>query len=204
MIITIAIIVITILVSVAAFQNATIFHRLSFSPWLIAEKKQNWRFVSYGLIHAGWAHLAVNMFVLYSFGRQVEQAFSLIFGNEKGDLFYILLYLGGILFSTLYDFARQKKDIYYHAVGASGAVASVLFSSILLMPTSTLIVFPIPIPIPAWIFGILYLGYSMYMGKKGQDNIGHNAHFFGAVFGFVFTLILKPELANFFLAQLFQ
>jgi membrane associated rhomboid family serine protease len=183
-------------------QNATLFHRLSFSPWLIHEKQQSWRFVSYGLIHAGWMHLAVNMFVLYSFGRHVEESFQLIFGSTKGLLFYALLYIGGILFSTLYDYAKHKSDIYYNAVGASGAVAAVLFSSIIITPTSSLFVFPIPFPVPAYIFGVLYLLYSMYMGKKGQDNIGHNAHFYGAVFGLVFTLIAEPDLANMFWLQL--
>lgn len=199
---TILIIAITVIVSLLAMQNPTLFHRLSFSPWLIHEKKQSWRFVSYGLIHAGWMHLAVNMFVLYSFGRIVEESFQIIFGTPKGLLFYALLYIGGILFSTLYDYTKHKSDIYYNAVGASGAVAAVLFSSIIINPTASLFVFPIPFPIPAFVFGVLYLLYSMYMGKKGQDNIGHNAHFYGAVFGIVFTLIVEPDLANMFWFQL--
>ena len=200
---TVLIIIVTVIVSLLAMQNAGIFHRLSFSPWLIREKGQGWRFVSYGLIHAGWMHLAINMFVLYSFGRQVENGFQVIFGPEKGWLYFFLLYVGGILFSTLYDYGKYKNDIYYNAVGASGAVAAVLFSSILLSPNSSLIIFPIPIPIPAYVFGIIYLIYSMYMGKKGQDNIGHNAHFYGALYGLIFTAIVVPNVVKMFIAQLF-
>ncbi len=90
---TVLIIIVTVVVSILAMQNAGLFHRLSFSPWLIREKGQGWRFVSYGLIHAGWMHLAINMFVLYSFGRQVENGFQVIFGPEKGWLYFFMLYV---------------------------------------------------------------------------------------------------------------
>ncbi len=199
---TYIIIALTVIVSLMAMQNETLFQRFSFSPWLIYHKKQNWRFITHGLIHAGWAHLAINMFVLYSFGRYVETSFMLLFGNSKGLFLYFLLYAGGILFSTLLDYGKHKSDPYYSAVGASGAVASVLFASILISPSSKLFVFPIPFPMPAYLFGGLYLVYSAYMSKKGSDNIGHMAHFTGAVFGFVYTLILKPELFSLFLNQI--
>lgn len=200
---TLIIIIVTVIISVMAMQNAGLFHRLSFSPWLIREKGQGWRFVSYGLIHAGWMHLAINMFVLYSFGNHVEKSFQHILGPGKGWLYYFLLYVGGILFSTLYDYGKYKNDIYYNAVGASGAVAAVLFSCILLNPNASLFIFPIPFPIPAYIFGVLYLIYSMYMGKKGKDNIGHNAHFYGSLYGIVFTAIVIPDVLKTFFEQLF-
>lgn len=200
---TIAIIAFTSIVSLMAFNNIGLFRRLSFNAWLIREKKQSWRFVSYALIHAGWMHLIINMFVLYSFGRLIESSFTNLFGFPRGLVFYLLLYIGGVLFATLFDFGKHKNNPYYEAVGASGAVAAVLFASILIAPKMTLFIFPIPIPIPAWIFGILYLVYSAYMGKKAQDNIGHHAHLFGAVFGLVFTLILKPGLLSHFLSELF-
>lgn len=200
---TYAIIAITVIISFLAFNNSELFQRLRFNAWLIKERKQNWRFFTYALLHAGWMHLLVNMFVFYSFGRFVEQVFQLEFGMGQGILYFVLLYVGGVLFSTLYDFSKQKSNPYYDAVGASGAVAAVLFSSILLAPTNSLFIFPIPFPVPAWLFGVLYLIYSVYMGKKGSDNIGHNAHFFGAVFGLVFTIIINPDFALGFFAQLF-
>ncbi len=200
---TLALIIITVLISVAAFSNADSFNRLKFNAWLIAEKKESWRFYTYALVHAGWMHLLVNMFVLWSFGGLVEEGFYYIYGSPKSYLYYGLLYVGGIIFSTLYDFGKHKKNPYYDAVGASGAVSAVVFASILLVPDNSLLIFPIPFPVPAWIFGILYLLYSAYMGKQGKDNIGHSAHFYGAVFGFIFPILLKPALFQHFINQLF-
>lgn len=200
---TYAIIIITVLVSIAAFNNEELFQRFRFNAWLIKEKKQSWRFFSYALLHAGWMHLLVNMFVFFSFGRFVEEAFVQVFGTGRGLLYFVLLYVGGVLFSTLYDYNKQKANPYYDAVGASGAVAAVLFSSILLAPVNSLFIFPIPFPVPAWLFGVLYIVYSAYMGKKGTDNIGHNAHFFGAVFGLLFTIVVNPAFAEGFVKQLF-
>ncbi len=200
---TYAIIIITVLVSIAAFNNEELFQRFRFNAWLIKEKKQSWRFFSYALLHAGWMHLLVNMFVFFSFGRFVEEAFVQVFGTGRGLLYFVLLYVGGVLFSTLYDYNKQKANPYYDAVGASGAVAAVLFSSILLAPVNSLFIFPIPFPVPAWLFGVLYIVYSAYMGKKGTDNIGHNAHFFGAVFGLLFTIVVNPAFAEGFVRQLF-
>ncbi|MBS4061663.1 MAG: rhomboid family intramembrane serine protease [Bacteroidetes bacterium] len=196
---TIIIIAFTALFSILAFNNIDLFHQLKFNAWLIKTKKQGWRFFTYAFVHAGWTHLAINMFVLYSFGRNIESSFNSIFGFPKGLFNYGMLYVGGIIFSTLFDFGKQKNNPYYDAVGASGAVAAIVFASILIDPKMSLFLFPIPIPIPAYIFGGLYLIYSAYMGKRGQDNIGHYAHFFGAVFGFVFTLLLKPSLLNEFI-----
>ena len=109
-------------------------------------------------------------------------------------MFYLLLYVGGILFSVVFDFRKYKNNAYYSAVGASGAVSAIVFSSIIISPLDKIYMFFIPIGIPSFIFGIIYLIYSAYMAKNSKDNIGHNAHFWGAVFGIAFTLILKPNL----------
>jgi len=154
------------------------------------------------LVHAGWAHLLINMFVLYSFGAFVEDALQMYFGG-RGLLYYTMLYVGGILFSTLWDFGKFKNDPYYNAVGASGAVSAVVFASILLNPGSSIFLFPIPFPLPSWVFGIVYLIYSAYMGKKGIDNIGHSAHFWGAVYGIVLTIVLVPGVVSNFFATIF-
>ncbi len=196
------IIAITIIVSVLAFYNPGIGDRLRFNAYAIKHYKEGWRFFTYGLVHAGWVHLFINMFVLYSFGRMVEQVFSMLFGI-KGIFYFLLLYIGGILFSVLFDFRKYKEDPYYNAVGASGAVSAILFSSIIINPTGKIFLMFIPIPIPAAIFGILYIIYSAYMAKRGGDNIGHSAHFWGAVFGVAFTIIIKPELAIHFWNQIF-
>jgi membrane associated rhomboid family serine protease len=202
MILTFVIIAITVLISISAFNNIELFSKLRFNAYQIKHSGEKWRFFSYALVHSGWMHLVINMYVLYSFGDVVEQYFSIKFG-PIGYLYYILLYTGGILFSTLYDFGKYKDDIYYNAVGASGAVAAVVFSSILIYPSGSIFLFPIPFPLPSWVFGIAYLIYSAYMGKKGVDNIGHNAHFWGAVFGIVLTVILVPNVIQNFFSSIF-
>ena len=178
------------------------FERFKFSPYTIKHRKEEWRFVSYGLIHAGWLHLLINMWVLYSFGSLVERVFKLNYGI-KGMFYYLLFYVGGILFSVLFDFGKYKDNVYYSAVGASGAVSAVVFSSILIYPVGSLYLFPIPFTIPSWLFGVLYLVYMVYMQKKGRDNIGHSAHFWGAVFGMVLTVILIPHVLSNFMTQMF-
>jgi membrane associated rhomboid family serine protease len=198
---TYILIAITVIVSLWAFSRRDLFDRLKFNAYRIKQQGQWYRFLSYGLVHADTVHLLVNMFVLYSFGTIVETFFDHYFEN-RGMLLFLLLYIGGLGFSTLYDFGKHKNDIYYNAVGASGAVSAVVFSSIVLYPAGKIYLFFIPIGIPAPLFGLLYLIYSYYMARKGQDNIGHNAHFWGAVFGLVFTIALKPDILVTFLEYL--
>ena len=198
----IIIVAITVVISLLALNNPDIFNRLKFNAYLIRHRKESWRFFSYALIHAGFLHLFINMYVLYSFGRIVENSFQEIFGL-RGILYFALLYIGGVIFSTLFDFRKHKEDPHYNAVGASGAVSAVVFSSILFYPGGGIYIFPIPFAIPAWAFAILYLVYSAYMGRKGMDNIGHNAHFWGAVFGVAYTVILVPDVLGNFFSQLF-
>lgn len=203
MIITWIIIIITAAVSIPAFGNSELFSNLRFNPYIVLNRKQWYRFVSYGLLHADWPHLLINMFVFNSFGSIVVSAMSFYFG-VKGNVYFIILYVGGIILSVVPAFEKHKHDIWYNAVGASGAVSAVVFSSIIFYPTSKLMLFLIPVPIPAVLFGILYLVYSAYMAKRATDNIGHDAHFWGALFGVVFTILLKPQLALLFIQQLSQ
>lgn len=199
--ITIIIIVVTAVISLLAFNDPRFFGRLLFSPFMIINHLQGYRFVTHGFVHADWVHLAVNMFVLFSFGKAVEHYYAVIFGL-KASYFFILLYAGGILFSSVPSFAKHKDNQFYQAVGASGAVAAVVFAAILINPLSPIRFVFIPVDIPAFIFGALYLGYSAYMAKKGNDNIGHDAHFWGALFGLVFTILLKPALIGSFIRQI--
>jgi membrane associated rhomboid family serine protease len=201
MVLLLIIIVSTSLVTIYAFSNPSLFDRLKFNAYVIKHENQWWRFLSYGALHAGWGHLLINMFVLFSFGRTVIEGYEILFGT-KGFLYFILLYIGGIVFSILLDYGKHRDDPYYNAVGASGAVSAVLFANIILFPSGSLYLFPIPFPIPSIIFGILYLVYSAYMARRAKDNIGHNAHFWGAVYGIVLTLALKPKLALLFWEQI--
>ncbi|MBI9038977.1 MAG: rhomboid family intramembrane serine protease [Bacteroidales bacterium] len=197
----ILIIILTAIISIIALNNPLIMDKLRFNAYFIKHNKEWYRFFSYSLVHADYIHLFVNMYVLYSFGEIVLTLFKFYFGG-KAIIYFLLLYIGGILFSTLVDFNKNKDNIYYNAVGASGAVSAIVFSSIILYPGGKLFLFFIPIGIPSAIFGILYLIYSAYMTKRANDNIGHSAHFWGAIFGVVFTIILKPKFALMFLEQL--
>lgn len=191
----------TSLISIYALYNQELFGRLKFNAYAIRHQGQGWRFLSYGLIHADWVHLFINMFVLYSFGKAVIEAYCYYF-DLKGYLFYLLLYIGGLGFSVLFDYGKHKDDPHYNAVGASGAVSAVLFASILVFPTGSVYLFPIPFPLPSVVFGVIYLVYSAVMARRGTGNIGHNAHFWGAIFGLVFTIALKPILAVSFWQQI--
>ncbi len=202
MIVTYVIIAISVITSLVAFNRPDIFDKLKFNAYAINKHKEWYRFFTYGIIHADYMHLFINMFVFYSFGGIVESVFQIYF-DSQATLFYILLYVGGIAFSSLWDFGKYKNNSYYNAVGASGAVSAILFSSIILYPQGKIFLFFIPIGIPAPIFGILYLAYSAYMAKKGTDNVGHSAHFWGAIYGVVFTIVLKPSLVIMFFNNLF-
>lgn len=164
-----------------------------FSPSEISQKGQWYRFISHAFIHANWEHLIFNMLTFFFFGVFVEQAFDYFFGNKGTILFLMEFLLAGIA-SSIPSYLKHKSNYSYSAVGASGAVSAILFTSILLNPLNKIYFFFIPIGIPAFIFGILYLIYSAYMSKRKVDNIGHDAHFWGAVFGIIFPLAFKFDL----------
>lgn len=188
--ITLIIIIITSLVSVLAFFGIVPADKFMFNAWAVSERREYWRFFTHALLHGGWGHLIINMFVLYSFGEVVERVFGVFYGS-KGGLYYALFYVLAAAVSSIWDYFEHRNDYSYNALGASGAVNAVLFASIVFNPMSKLIVFPIPIPLPAWLFAVLYLGYSIFMSKRGGDNIGHRAHISGAVFGAAVAAMVK-------------
>ena len=196
--ITLIIIVITCFVSITSMENYSIRNKMMFNAYMIKHRKEWWRFFSNGLIHSDWMHLIFNMYSLYLFGKGVEDGFNYLF-EGKGELFFILLYISAIPMSSLYTFEKNKDNIYYNSLGASGAVSAVVFAYIILAPSSKLMFLFLPFPIPAYLFGLIFLGVEYYLGRRGQTNIGHDAHFWGAIYGALFTLILKPTLiTNFF------
>ncbi len=202
---TIIIIIITSLISILAFSNEEILNRSQLNPYQVYHKKQWYRVITHGFVHADWVHLFVNMFVLFSFGKSVENIFSQLESNQiilSSSLSYLLLYFIAMILATIPSIIKQKNNHWYNSVGASGAVSAVIFTSIFFQPLAPLYFFGI-LPIPGIVFGILYLGYTHYMSRKGSDNINHDAHFIGAIFGFVFPLILEPKLINIFINQLF-
>jgi membrane associated rhomboid family serine protease len=194
------IVVITSLISIYAFSNAGITERLSLKPTLVYHKHQYYRILSHSLIHADWTHLIVNMYVLFIFGDVCNQYFEYYFG-AKHTVLFLALYIASLIFSSLFSIFKHRNNQGYSAIGASGAVMAIVFTSIFFDPWNKLWFFGI-IPIPGILFGIIYLIYSLYMGKKNIDNIGHDAHFTGAVFGFLFPLIVDFRLLNMFIEKL--
>jgi len=198
--ITLFIILLTGLVSILGFKNRELFDKFKLNPYAVVHKKEYVRVFSHAVLHADWAHLGFNMFTLWFFGRSAEQYFNYYFAH--GTLMFILIYVLGIVFSALPSIIKHKNELWYNSIGASGAVAAVLFASIFFDPRMGIYIFLIPIAIPGFVFGIAYLAYTQYMGKKSMDNINHDAHFAGAIFGFVFPLIMQPALFSVFLHKL--
>lgn len=202
-------IVVTVIVSILSFgQNEFLpqgisrpewFHKLKFNAYMIVHEKQHYRLLTSGFIHGSSWHLIFNMMTLYFFGYFVEDCFNAVFG-AKGEFFYALMYLLAIAVSSISDLIKYKDNPEFNAIGASGAVSAIIFAAILFEPTMGIYLFFIPIPIPGYIFGPLYLIYCQYMAKKNIDNIGHSAHFWGAVFGFFFPILLQPSLIYYLLS----
>ena len=198
--ITYAILIVTVVVSIACFSNDSLFNKLSYSPYRMIHSKEWYRIISHGFVHADWVHLFVNMFTFLSFGQYVESAFGYL-GFSGGS--FLLLYFGGMIAASLYDLWKYRDNRYYTSIGASGAVSAVLFTAIFLNPWDKIYLFA-AIPIPGIVFGFVYLWYCQYMAKRGGDNINHNAHFYGAVYGFIFPILLDPGLLQIFIQQLLR
>lgn len=182
--IVLLIILVTCIVSYKGFEDRTFFNKYKFHIGSIRSGEQI-RMISSGFLHADWVHLLLNMYVLYSFSQGVISTF--------GNFSFLLIYFGSLLFGSLLTLTIYKNDYSYSAVGASGAVTGIVYASILLFPESTVGVFFL-LPMPSYVFGVLYLVYSIYGMKAQNDGIGHAAHFGGAVGGLVLTVIKMPEL----------
>ena len=200
--VTLILILITAAVSILCFMGVLNSNALKFNAYDVWHRKQWYRMLSYGLVHGGWGHLFFNMLALYFFGTVVEQYFQAAFGSTSGIILYVVLYVTAIAVSTLGDLLKYRNAPGYNAVGASGAVSAVLFASILFEPKMGIYIYLIPIPVPGYIFAPLYLLYCWYMAKRNMDNIGHTAHFWGAVYGLLFPLVCRPDIFHHFLTQL--
>ncbi len=195
--ITVIIAVLTVIVSLAGFSSQKVIEKLIFYGPAISRQNQYYRFITCGFIHADFMHLAFNMIAFYSFGQILEKALFAnpdVFGSDA-PIYYLMLYIGGLIISSVPDYFKHKDDYYFRSLGASGAVSAVIFSCIVLYPTLPISFFFLP-GIPGWIFGLIYLGISAYLDKQGGGRINHGAHLWGAVFGIVYTIVFVSLKGN--------
>jgi membrane associated rhomboid family serine protease len=198
---TVIIIAITVVISFMGFNNPSFQNKLMHTPYKVSMLKEYYRLLSSGFIHADYMHLLLNMYGFYLFGEVVERYFTTYLGSN-GNIYFLALYLLGIIISSIPDTIQHKDHAYFNSLGASGGVSSIIFASIILSPLSKLMMIPIPIPMPAYVFAILYLVYSIYMDKKQANNVNHMAHVWGALWGIVFMFLAFPSSISGFFDQI--
>ena len=199
--ITYLLIGVQVILSIMALRDPTLKFRMIFSPSIIRHRQEYFRFLTSGFIHADYLHLFFNMWALFLFGQPVEE-FLVSYYGFKGTYFFLLLFISGVVMANLPDYWLKRYQPSYLSLGASGGVSSVVFASILLSPLTKLIIFPIPVPMPAWVFAILYTAYSVYMERRQMDHVNHLAHVIGGIWGVVFMTLLEPALLPAFLQQI--
>lgn len=194
----------TALISITAFRNQEWFSKLQFNAYQVYHRKEVYRLLTHGFLHANWTHLIVNMLVLYFFGPIVEQIIRQILSEAMlawSMLIYMFFYFAAIIVATLVSLYKNKDNVWYNSVGASGAVSAVIFFYIFFNPWEKIYFYGI-LPVPGIIMGVLYLIYGHYMSKKGTDNVNHDAHIVGALFGFIFPLFINYHLISVFVNKL--
>ncbi|UNU72787.1 rhomboid family intramembrane serine protease [Moraxella nasovis] len=194
---TTAIIIITVIASILAWQNNSLMGRLIFDPTRISRYKQFDRFITHGFIHADGMHLLFNMFTLYFFGRAIERFYL----AKLGQFGFLAFYVIAIIIAAIPSYLKHKNNPRYLSLGASGGVSAVLFAFILFAPWETLYLFAI-LPIPAIVFAIAYTAYSLYAQKRGTGNVDHLAHLTGAAFGIIASILIEPSLVQHFFSHL--
>ncbi len=196
--VTLALIALTCAASFFAWKQPDLLQRLILWPPAIARGKEYWRLLSYGFVHADGQHLLFNMITLYFFGSAMENYLTQL--GLPWPWGFVGFYLSALLVSILPSYLRHRADPNYCSLGASGAVSAVLFSFILIQPWSLIIVFVVPVP--AIIYAVLYVGFSIWMEKRGRDNVNHSAHLWGAGYGVLFTVLLQPRIIEHFFTAL--
>jgi membrane associated rhomboid family serine protease len=193
---TLILIAITCAVSLVAMNKPKMMEALILWPPAVARDNDYYRLISYGLVHADFPHLLFNMITLFFFGRVMEQFYNAAMGQFGFAFFYVL----GLVASILPTYLKNRNNAQYRSLGASGAVSAVLFAFILFQPWTTIYVFVLPVP--AIVYAVLYVAYTIYSERRGGDNINHSAHLWGAAYGVAFTLALEPRVFAVFLDAL--
>jgi len=200
MILIYVIIGVTVLVSYRAFEDRSLFNKLLFNAYAVTKQKQYHRVLSHILVHSDWGHLFFNMLSFYFFADAVFYFLNAYIG--MGVFWFLVLYVTGGMAASIPALLKHKDHTWYNSVGASGAVSAVIFAAIFFDPWNPIMLMLIPIPIPGFLFGIIYIFASSYFDKKSNDNVAHDAHIAGSLYGFLFPLLVKPELYKVFLDQI--
>lgn len=194
--ISLLIIILTCLVSITALQRGGDMYKLAMHPYSVKHNRQYYRLLTAGLVHADYMHLGFNMLSLYFFSS-VEDIYASVLGNKY---YFLVMYVLALLVSNVPSMIKHRDNSSYYALGASGAVSAVIFSAILFSPWSkiTLLI----IPMPAIVYGVLFLVLSIYLDRRGGTHIAHDAHYWGAIFGLLFPLLIQPAIGLVFLDTL--
>jgi len=191
--ISLTLLLLTVAVSFYGFSNENVQRSLLHHPYTMARSNQYYRLLTSGFVHAGWMHLGFNMLTFFFFATVVETAYAGLFGETLGRVLFVAMYLVAIILADLPSFFKYRDQPHYSSLGASGGVSAIVFAYILLAPTNEICLYGL-LCLPGFIWGLIYVGYSYYQAKNSQDNINHSAHLYGALFGFVFTLLLDFSL----------
>lgn len=201
--ITNVICIVTFFISYQAFTNRTLFDNLKHYPIAESRNKEWYRFITSGFVHGSWLHLLINLFVLWQFGNIAEKIYINELGSTYGGLVYTGMYLLALIASDIPSYLKHKNNPGYAAIGASGAVSAVVFVNMLYAPWHWILLYAV-IPIPYIIAGVAYVVYSSWASKNRNDNIGHDAHLYGALFGVVFTIAVIPRVLGVFVNALME
>jgi membrane associated rhomboid family serine protease len=195
--ITLILVLGTSILSYYAFNNYSLMDKLILNPYKVTKRNEYYRFITSGFVHADFGHLIFNMLSLWFVGEGIERLFAELFGSD-GPFYYLFLYIVGIIVSDIPSYLKNRTNSNYNSLGASGGVSAVLFAAILFAPTMTISLYFF-IKMKAFIFGVLFLGYSYYEARRGLSYVNHSAHMVGAIFGLLFMAVVYPQsVPNFF------
>jgi membrane associated rhomboid family serine protease len=197
------ILILTVIVSLNAFKDARMLDKLTYSPYRCKHYSEYYRMLSHMVIHADSTHLIFNMMSLFFLGELLEKQFMFQYGSGTGEMHFVILYVFGGLFATVIPYVRNHDNPSYRSLGASGAVSAVVFAAILWDPKMPLSIMFLPIGIPAYIFGPIYLAFEFWADRRGGTGIAHDAHIGGAIFGILYVLIINIDKGKEFLSIIF-
>ncbi len=201
--ITLLLIAVTVAISLWAWNSPALMERWIMNPYAVSKRGEYYRLITSGFLHADMSHLFFNMLSFYFFGQGIERIFGQLFG-DLGGIILVVFYLVAIVVSDIPTLMKHKDDPSYNSLGASGGVSGIIFATILIFPLTSIYLFFIPVPIPGFIFALVYLGYSYYAARQGSSGINHDAHLYGGLFGIVFMAIAYPPAIPGFVEQVSQ